>query len=430
MHGQKTKYQNIMDKVTVLGNSTSPIEITELMCSLVEASLSEIELENVLNSISKKTAHTKKVLKAELDKTHLKIVGTLNDPASKLAAHVIRKRFAQGKHIRVTDGGIFEAYTGTHWTDMPDQKLRGIVLREIEASGIGASGDVQRDISKALQCMRDQLSGKSPQKPSGAAANVINTLSGELHMADSGEFELKPHSPDSNLLNCLDFAYDANASCPLFEKALNGTFSQSSDLENMVRHAFEMMGYAIQPKKDIPSYFVLHGSGANGKTSFLKTLQKLLPPDAVLNESIKRFNSDSFALSSLKGKLLFIDDDISERVKLDDGLIKKISESKAVSTRRAYGKSKEHFISNVLIVMAGNSFPRTEDFTEGMRRRTQVIPFNRQFEPEEQDPELFEKIWSSELPGILNMALEGLTRLRKRKRFDPPEDCLAALGDF
>ena len=59
-----------------------------------------------------------------------------------------------------------------------------------------------------------------------------------------------------------------------------------------------------------------------------------------------------------------------------------------------------------------------------------VIPFDRQFGPSEADKELFPKIWQSELPGVLNRALEGLARLRKRGDFKPPVDCVRAAQEF
>ncbi len=48
----------------------------------------------------------------------------------------------------------------------------------------------------------------------------------------------------------------------------------------------------------------------------------------------------------------------------------------------------------------------------------------------EADKELFPKIWQSELPGVLNRALEGLARLRQRGDFKPPADCLRASQEF
>ena len=80
--------------------------------------------------------------------------------------------------------------------------------------------------------------------------------------------------------------------------------------------------------------------------------------------------------------------------------------------------------------MAGNSYPRTVDVSYGLIRRAQVIPFEKRFEGAEDDPKLFPKIWETEMPGILNRFLEGLTRLRTRGEFDPPQDCQEAFVDF
>lgn len=44
--------------------------------------------------------------------------------------------------------------------------------------------------------------------------------------------------------------------------------------------------------------------------------------------------------------------------------------------------------------------------------------------------DLFPKIWNVGLPGILNQALEGLARLRKRGDFKLPIDCERAAQEF
>ena len=56
-----------------------------------------------------------------------------------------------------------------------------------------------------------------------------------------------------------------------------------------------------------------------------------------------------------------------------------------------------------------------------MLRRLQVIPFDRAFTPKTANPNLFTDIWASELPGVLNRAIEGWQRLHARKRFSPPK---------
>jgi putative DNA primase/helicase len=57
-------------------------------------------------------------------------------------------------------------------------------------------------------------------------------------------------------------------------------------------------------------------------------------------------------------------------------------------------------------------------------------PVRSSFCPEEADKELFPKIWATELPGVLNRALEGLARLRQRGSFLLPVDCERAAREF
>ena len=40
------------------------------------------------------------------------------------------------------------------------------------------------------------------------------------------------------------------------------------------------------------------------------------------------------------------------------------------------------------------------------------------------------KIWDTEMPGVLNRALEGLAQLRQRAVFLPPPDCERAAREF
>ncbi len=258
---------------------------------------------------------------------------------------------------------------------------------------------------------------------------VINCQNGELWIKDNGSVTLKPHKPESRLTFCLPISYDPKAECPKYDAALTAIFSKAAKPEEVIRHWHEFVGYAIQPKRDIASYWLLMGHGANGKTSLLQTVQKLIGPDAVLNESIGSFQKDNFSMATLCGKLLFVDDDLSEGVVLNDGLIKKISEAKTITARHIYGK-KFSFVTRALVVMAGNSYPATNDVSYGMIRRANAFPFDKVFEPGEADPTLFPTIWETELPGVLNRAIAGLKRLRQRKGFKVPAACEDAFHDF
>ncbi len=95
-----------------------------------------------------------------------------------------------------------------------------------------------------------------------------------------------------------------------------------------------------------------------------------------------------------------------------------------------YGERHFKFRCLALPVMAGNHYPTTSDNSHGLRRRAMVIPFDRRFDHGEADKELFPKIWDTELPGVLNRALEGLARLRQHGYFTPPADCVRAAQEF
>ena len=105
----------------------------------------------------------------------------------------------------------------------------------------------------------------------------------------------------------------------------------------MARHWCEFFCYSIQPRRDIPTFWLLIGHGANGKSKLLRTLQQLVGPASVMNGQIAKFQADRFNMAALQGKLLFIDDDMSADTHLDDGLLKAVSEAKEMSARYAYG---------------------------------------------------------------------------------------------
>jgi putative DNA primase/helicase len=74
-----------------------------------------------------------------------------------------------------------------------------------------------------------------------------------------------------------------------------------------------------------------------------------------------------------------------------------------------------------------NNIPSLGDLSHGMQRRLMVIPFDRRFTDEDRDSTLFQRIWTNELPGVLNQALAGYKRLAERKfQFKRPAAVKAA----
>jgi putative DNA primase/helicase len=77
-----------------------------------------------------------------------------------------------------------------------------------------------------------------------------------------------------------------------------------------------------------------------------------------------------------------------------------------------------------------NDWPRIRDLSWGMLRKAYIVPFRRSFDLLEMDLDRRNKIIDNELPGVLNRALEGYKRLRKRGGFNEPKECIDAKGEW
>jgi len=182
----------------------------------------------------------------------------------------------------------------------------------------------------------------------------------------------------------------------------------------MINVWHEVCGYVIQSSRPRPTIVMMCGAGANGKTKLLDTLKRLLGPDAVCSSSINALESSRFATGGLVGKLLFVDDDVAVGAKLPDGTLKKLSEEKELTGERKF-RDQFNFVNRAMPLLLCNNIPALSDLSHGMRRRLMVFEFKRIFADHEQDRGLFNRIWASELSGVLNRALQGWRRFVQNK---------------
>jgi P4 family phage/plasmid primase-like protien len=125
-------------------------------------------------------------------------------------------------------------------------------------------------------------------------------------------------------------------------------------------------------------------------------------------------------MASLLGKRLLIDDDVRAGIRFPEGILKKISEAKMITAERKYG-GVFNFICRTVPVLLSNHVISLTDIGYGIRRRLMVIPFDHQFDEQASDPNLFDRIWETESPGVLNRVLIGMRRVLQRGIFRRPE---------
>lgn len=201
-------------------------------------------------------------------------------------------------------------------------------------------------------------------------------------------------------------AYDASASCPHFLQFVDQIFCGDHALIEFVQRA---VGYSLTGSTAEQCFFILNGDGANGKSTFVNILAKLMggyskaaPEQTLLANQRSGVGDD---LVYLSGSRFISVSELDQGQALAEAKIKRITGGDEVTGRALFGTyHRQKMIGK--IYLATNSLPEVKGRDHGIFRRFQIIPFNKTFCPDEQDGSLPAKL-EAELSGILNWAIEG-----------------------
>lgn len=347
------------------------------------------------------------------------------DHSEHLANVALAEHFADGRTLLYAIDGQFWHYPGTHWEVVSDVLVKKRIQQTFSALPLEKRGRTAGLIADALAIMKARVAAEGDVLRFNAEPpNAFNCKNGEVWIGGDGNASLKPHRPESYLRACSDIVFDPKATAPKYERALNEIFASCDDQAEMVKFWHRLSGYACQPRRPTANVVICWGTGSNGKTKLLDTLTKVVGTGSVLSMPVGDLEKSRFASSSLLGKLLFVDDDVQSGIKLPDGQLKRLSEEKEITGEPKFG-APFNFRARVLPILLCNDPPVLTDVSFGMRRRLVVIPFNRTFDGKK--PTLFDDIWRTELPGILNLSLLGLKDvIRNNWQLMPPAEIAKA----
>jgi putative DNA primase/helicase len=361
---------------------------------------------------------------------------TVADPAIEVAEYLLKENFENGKHLIHAKNQQFYEYVGTHWEPIPPNEVDQLVLDAARAVQVAPENEMKFKASQLFSsCERVLMALTAKRKDvfdfQGTPKPVVNTKNAEVWINADGTHEIKDHDPESYLASCLNTEYVKDAQCPTFDRTLREIFHKNKKPDNMIRHLAEFFGYTMQPFKNIPTWWMFQGDGSNGKTFCFNVFQKLLG-SAVLPRPIEEFadsGRNNHATASLVGKLLIMDDDARVDCFLPESALKKLSEAKLfeANPKRMHAFT---FMSCATPVMLINDWPRIRDLSWGLIRKAYILPFKRVFAPEEYDLNRELYVVNNELPGVLNLALEGYNRLRARGQFAEPPECTEAKDEW
>jgi putative DNA primase/helicase len=250
-----------------------------------------------------------------------------------------------------------------------------------------------------------------------AHAYLLNVSNGTL---DLKQGELRGHLREDHLTKRLEVIYNQTARCPRWEAFLERILAGRQELIRFVQKA---IGYSLTGNTQEQCFFILYGTGANGKSTLLDTLLALLgsyakqaAPDVLLSKSIDRHPTE---LADLMGARLVTAIETGEGRRLAENLVKQMTGGDRIKARFMRQDFFE-FSPTFKLFLATNHKPQIRGTDYAIWRRIRLIPFTVTIPEEERDPTLLEKL-RTELPGILAWAVRGCLAWQ-REGLKPPAD--------
>ena len=236
---------------------------------------------------------------------------------------------------------------------------------------------------------------------------LLNCLNGTVDLR-TGEF--REHRREDYLTKIVPVPYVPKATAPRWGRFLQEIFQGDRDV---VDYFAWLCGYALTGNVNHDLFVIAWGSGLNGKTTAISTLQRVWGEDysqQIDAEELlqQKYGRHSTGIAALRGARLVVAQESGESRRLNEALVKGLSGGDKVRAR-FIGMDGFEFFPCLKLVIVTNHKPVIKDDSLGLWRRVRLIPFERTFQPDERDPELRNTL-QLEREGILSWAVQHATR--------------------
>ena len=364
----------------------------EDFCPMELLSMSEEELRSIGIYLAEK-------------KTHRVVIGDFDE--NKLTDY-----FCAGFKVLADDEtGLYSIYRDCYWQRLSKNSLilpklfHGLVER------IAPSCWTSRLEERFLNALKVKCLSSSQLDP------VEDFLSVQNGLIDLKTFKLNKHTWEASCTSMIPVAYDKKAECPIFKQALL-TISNNDPTWVMVMQ--EVIGYCLDPTLAARKMMIFLGKASNGKSWVAECIEALVGSQNVSSLPLMQFQA-RFGPYALVDSMVNVctETDTTRRESLKIENLKKIVAGEAIQVE-AKGVQGYKCRLRTKIIAAMNDYPDISNSLQAFLDRVLVLPFDVRFSrtPKagevQADIHLLDKV-KTELPGILNFALEGLKRLRAQK---------------
>lgn len=228
------------------------------------------------------------------------------------------------------------------------------------------------------------------------ANGVLDLRTGVLH----------PHRKEDYITRMVKVEFDEQAECPRWLAFLDKIMNSNADLISFLQKG---AGYSLTGDVSEQCLFILFGSGANGKSTFLRTIGFLTgdygQQTATETLLVKQKGAIPNDIARLKGARFITASEAEAEQRLAESLIKQMTGNDILSARFLHQEWFD-FEPTYKIFLGTNHKPVIKGTDYAIWRRIRLVPFEVTIPEKERDRNLLNKL-KEELPGILAWALRG-----------------------
>lgn len=298
-------------------------------------------------------------------------------------------------------------------------KFRPPLRRWLKQSGSRGRLEAMIGLAKALPDMTVQHE-RLDQHPF-----LLNCRNGTVNLKTGS---LREHQPADLLTKMIDVEYNPAAEAPRFVKFLKKVMPHRDVRLFLQRFA----GYCSTGDVGERMFVVLFGGGRNGKSVFLRVLQKALGPYATSAAPgllmAKQQDAHPAEIADLQGARLAVASEVRKGRVFDEEAVKRLTGNDTLKARFMRENFWEYDPTFKLLI-AANHKPRVRDASDSFWDRIALVGFNVRIAKNKVDGTLQTKIVAGELQGVLAWIVRGC-QMWQEKGLNPPETVQAATKSY
>jgi putative DNA primase/helicase len=331
--------------------------------------------------------------------------------------------------------GLTDPYAAALWLEQQLNDAHGFYSK---GRFFIAEGNEYRELTRdelSVICF-DLLKAKGTQ---AKTTYIIEYLAQKLHhigdvnemvpfvngYLEGGRFVTNPNYKIPNKVQeFIPYEYDVLAFPMKWLEFLDEVFKGDDDAQQKIAVIQEWFGYCLDRALNLHKALVLYGDGGNGKSVILDVLAAMVPYVTRLewHELNEQRN-----LERLAGSWVNIATEISYKDSTGTTGFKKAVAGETLTANPKYKKPFD-FKPYAKFAFATNGLPMVDDISNGVFRRLMVISLNNSFVGRVKWGLTEELI--KEMPGIIQLAHNGLLRLYKNRCFTDVPSNVVELQEF